>query len=117
MSAAKSLDVATVEAKIAEIIEKHIGVDRAAVLVGTPFVELSSDFDSLALLETQLVLEEEYKFEFDRKTGRTGKLPTNVHELAQLVIAQCAGSDAKQDKAKDLGPAGELDSAPTKTAT
>lgn len=73
--------------KSAEILERHLGVEKSQVICGTPFLELHSDFDSLTFTEVQLMLEDEYKFEFDRDAmQKGGKLPANALELAVLVV-------------------------------
>jgi acyl carrier protein len=82
-----SLKKSSVVNKIAELIGHHLGVDEKLVLDGIPFLELHSDFDSLTFIEIQLMLEEEYKFEFNRNAmDKGGKLPSNALELADVLI-------------------------------
>lgn len=77
---------AQVEAKIAAFIEQHMGVEMPQVLSGKPFLDLHPDFDSLVMVEISGMLEDNYgvRFEFE---GVDGRIPTNVHELADLVLA------------------------------
>jgi acyl carrier protein len=83
------LEAEVVRKKIAELIEQHMGIAATRVLEGTSFGELDKDFDSLALLEMQLLLEKEYEFEFDMQLhDKNAKLPSNVDELAEAVIHQ-----------------------------
>lgn len=75
-----------VEEKIAEFIEQHLGVEMPQVLSGKPFLDLHPDFDSLMMIEISGMLEDHYgvRFEFG---GVDGRIPSNVHELADLVLA------------------------------
>lgn len=78
-----------VEAKIAEFIEQHLGVEMPQVLSGKPFLDLHPDFDSLVMVEISGMLEDYYgaRFEFG---GVDGRIPSNIHELADLVLAALA---------------------------
>ncbi len=91
------IDFEHVKQTIARLIEQHMDVAASNVLADTPFLELHKDFDSLTMLELQLLLEKEYDMEFDNDAhNRNEKLPANVTELARVVITQHDAYRAKQ---------------------
>ena len=75
--------------QIASLLQEHMDIDPVLVLQDTLFTELHKDFDSLALLELQLLLEKEFEMEFDG-LDRTAKMPTNVSEMADALIREHA---------------------------
>jgi acyl carrier protein len=76
---------------IARLIEEHMGIDAVRVLEDIPFAELHKDFDSLTMLELQLLLEKEYGVEFDLESGPgQHSVPKNATELAEAILSQCA---------------------------
>jgi acyl carrier protein len=98
------VDLVTVELareKIAEAIEKQVGVAKDEVLKGSPFLELHHDFDSLTFIEIQLMIEEEFKFEFDRDSfGNGSSVPQNVNELAEAVVKHYQWFNEKKANAR-----------------
>lgn len=88
MTAIPSQD--SVRHRIAELLEAELGVSSTALLADTPFNEIDSKFDSLALLEVQFLLEDEYKIEFPAiQPGDV--LPANVSDLAAIVVERMNG--------------------------
>jgi len=89
---------------ITRLLEEYMGVEATTVLQDTPFVELHKEFDSLSMLELQLLLEKAHDMEFDSGAqGQNGKLPTNVTELAEVLVKQHAVYHAR--KARKLAQA------------
>lgn len=64
-AAAKSLELQSVRQQIAELIHGSMGIAVDKVLEDIPFVDLHKEFDSLAMLELQFLLEKEYGFDFE----------------------------------------------------
>jgi len=92
-----SLTTDEVKQIIANIHLKQMNVSIEKTLSNTPFIDLHKDFDSLAMMELQLLLEEELHFELDFKLHQPGvSLPTNVSELALEVLRQHAACIATQ---------------------
>jgi acyl carrier protein len=74
---------------IVRLIQKQVDVPAATVLVDTPLRELHPEFDSLAMIELQLLLEKEYEIELTFGTNSTvDEFPNNVTELANQVAIQ-----------------------------
>lgn len=93
----EDIDFQQARQTIARLIEVHMGVPTDKVMADTPFLELHKDFDSLTMLELQLLLEKEYDMEFDNDAhSRQDKLPANVTELAQVLTVQHAAYRLKQ---------------------
>lgn len=88
-AAAKSLELQSVRKQIAEFIHGSMDIAVEKVLEDIPFGDLHKDFDSLAKLELQLLLEKEYGFEFEiGRHDRNAKVPNNATELAQELLRQ-----------------------------
>ena len=86
-----SLELESIRQKIAELIHDNLDITVEMVLEDTPFTELHKDFDSLTLLELQLLLEKEYGFEFQIDfQDKTAKMPRNATDLAIELIKQHA---------------------------
>jgi acyl carrier protein len=86
-----SIELQSVRQKIAELIHDNLDIPVDKVLEDTPFPELHKDFDSLTLLEVQLLLEKAYGFEFEINLhDKYSKLPNNATELALELIRQHA---------------------------
>ncbi len=64
-----------------------MGIAPQRLLSGEAFLEIDPNFDSLSMLEIQMLLEEEFGFELDFSRDQSN-LPMNVHELAQAVVDQ-----------------------------
>lgn len=75
-------------------------IDPALALQDTLFTELHKDFDSLSLLELQLLLEKEFDMEFDG-LDRTAQIPTNVSEMADALIREHTLYQQRQVKKKE----------------
>jgi len=96
------LDIQSVRQKIAELIHDFMDIPVENVLEDTPFTELHKDFDSLTMLEVQLLLEKEYGFEFEIDMhNKNAKLPSNATELAQELIKQHSQYLLKQQAKTD----------------
>jgi acyl carrier protein len=66
-----------------------MGIEPHRTLSDTPFMDLHDEFDSLSMMELQLLLEEKLHFELDFKMhSKHTVLPTNVTEMAQEVLRQ-----------------------------
>ena len=89
----------TVRIQIASLLKEHMDIDPALALQDTAFTELHKDFDSLSLLELQLLLEKEFDMEFDG-LDRTAKMPTNVSEMADALLREHALYQQRQAKKK-----------------
>jgi acyl carrier protein len=86
-----SMGLQSVRQKIAELIHDNLDITVDRVLEDIPFPELHKDFDSLAMLEVQMLLETAYGFEFETNLhDKNTKLPNNATELALEVIRQHA---------------------------
>lgn len=72
-------------------------IDPALALQDTVFSELHKDFDSLALLELQLLLEKEFCMEFDG-FDRNAKIPSNVSEMADALMREYEQYHLRQTK-------------------
>jgi acyl carrier protein len=93
------LDFEDVRRRIAALLLEHMDIDPGSALQDTVFSELHKDFDSLALLELQLLLEKEFSMEFDG-FDRNAKIPTNVSEMADALIREYDQYHLRQAKKK-----------------
>ena len=91
-----------VRIQIASLLKEHMDIDPVLALQDTVFSELHKDFDSLALLELQLLLEKEFDMEFDG-FDRNAKIPTNVSEMADALMREYEQYQLRQAK-KNLAP-------------
>lgn len=89
-----------VRVQIASLLKEHMDIDPALALQDTPFTQLHKDFDSLSLLELQLLLEKEFDMEFDG-LDRTAQMPTNVSEMADALIREHSRYQQLLAKRKD----------------
>ena len=92
-----ALDKENVRTRIATLLQEHMDIDPTLALQDTLFNELHKDFDSLALLELQLLLEKEFDMEFDG-FDRNAKIPTNVSEMADALIREYEQYHLRQAK-------------------
>jgi acyl carrier protein len=92
-----TLDKDYVRIRIAALLEEHMDINPTSALEDTAFTELHKDFDSLALLELQLLLEKEFSMEFDG-FDRTAKIPTNLTEMADALIREYEQYQLRQAK-------------------
>lgn len=72
--------------KLGTMIEEQMGI-AVARKEDVPLVELHENFDSLAFMELQLLLEEHYGFEL-KLDALAQALPTTVREFSQEVVRQ-----------------------------
>ena len=82
-----TLEKSEVRIRIAMLLKEHMGIDQEIALQDTVFTVLHKDFDLLAYLELQLLLEKEFGMEFDG-IDRNEKLPTNVSQMADALIRE-----------------------------
>lgn len=95
-----TINHASVCQTIAKILERQLGVSPEHALSGARFDELDSAFDSLAFVEMQVLLEDEYGVRFDEALAEhADKMPTNVLELADILLPLIAASRAVQSGA------------------
>ncbi len=81
------IELEEVRQTIARLIQKQVDIPVAKVLADTPFRELHSDFDSLALMELQLLLEKEYATDLSFGQGALFEdFPENATGLARSII-------------------------------
>lgn len=90
-------DKEDVRTRIAALLQEHMDIDPVLALQDTVFSELHKDFDSLALLELQLLLEKEFDMEFDG-FDRNAKIPTNVSEMADALMREYEQYHLRQAK-------------------
>jgi acyl carrier protein len=92
-----------VRTRIAALLQEHMDIDPDLALLDTLFTDLHKDFDSLSLLELQLLLEKEFDMEFDGM-DHTAQLPTNVSEMADALIREHSLYQQRQDKKQVAQP-------------
>ena len=92
-----TLNKEDVRTRIASLLKEHMDIDPVLALQDTVFRELHKDFDSLALLELQLLLEKEFDMEFDG-FDRNAKIPTNVSEMADALMREYEQYQLRQAK-------------------
>lgn len=86
------IELDEVRQTIARLIQKQVDIPIAKVLDDTPFRELHPDYDSLTLMELQLLLEKEYATEFSFEQGASfDDFPENATGLARLIIFSLSG--------------------------
>ncbi len=90
--------------EIASLLQQHLGVDRDRALSGLAFTQLHPGFDSLDLLELQLLLEKQLGFELEPPAGNS-PWPSSLEELAQEVLRQSQARGGKQDESLQLATA------------
>lgn len=89
LASAKLLELQAVRQQIAELIHGSMDIAVDKVLEDIPFAELHKDFDSLAMLELQFLLEKEYGFEFEIDPhDKTARACSNTTELALELLRQ-----------------------------
>jgi acyl carrier protein len=80
-----------------------MGIEQHRTLADTSFMDLHEEFDSLSMMELQLLLEDKLHFELDFKMhSKLTVLPTNATELAHEVLRQHSAHIA------ELGAKGKL---------
>lgn len=81
--------VPTAEA-IKELVVRAIsdqkGFPADALLSGRSFKELDQQFDSLSMLEIQLIIEEAFGIELEGQWQNLEEFPDNLEELVQLIF-------------------------------
>lgn len=81
------IELEEVRQTIARLVQKQVDVPVENVLDDTPFRELHSAFDSLALMELQLLLEKEYATEFSfGQSDSFEDFPENTTGLARAIL-------------------------------
>ena len=88
-----------VEDSIVRVLQKTMGMDAQALRSGASFTSLDSHFDSLAVTELMISLEEEYDVEFDqRHMMGNRKMPDTLSELATAVHGALMASLSSQQE-------------------
>ncbi len=86
-----TLALEDVRQTIAAILKSQMDIEPHRTLSDTPFMDLHNEFDSLSMMELQLLLEEKLHFELDFKMhSKLTVLPTNATEMAHEVLRQHA---------------------------
>ena len=89
LASAKLLELQSVRQQIAELIHGSMDIAVDKVLEDIPFADLHKDFDSLAMLELQFLLEKEYGFEFEIDPhDKNARVSSNATELAGKLLRQ-----------------------------
>lgn len=77
-----------VRRKVASLLFNRMGIPEEKSLRDIPLKDLCPDFDSLSLLEIQLLLEKEYEFEFPIDSPPPkALLRSTTRELVNMVLA------------------------------
>jgi acyl carrier protein len=101
-----TLSLDEVRQAIAEILKMQMDIEPHRSLADTPFMALHDEFDSLSMMELQLLLEEKLHFELDFKMhSKLTVLPTNVTELSQEVLRQYSAHMAQLRPTSETQPA------------
>ncbi len=74
--------------RIAVLVSEYMDVDLALVLSGQNFNTLIENFDSLAMVEIQLLVEKQYGFDLDFEDMDKHAFPANIDELAKEFLQQ-----------------------------
>jgi acyl carrier protein len=78
-----------VRERIAALLLEHMDIPTERTLSDVRLMELAPNFDSLAFLESLILIDEAFGFDFDINVADPKvKLPTTVTELAQEVLIQ-----------------------------
>lgn len=85
------ITIADVESSIAEIMQRTQGMSPQRLLDGEEFLALDKNFDSLSMVEVQLLIEESFNIEFDQKAfSDAAKMPRTLQQLARIVLEELA---------------------------
>jgi len=76
------LTIDEVKNQMATLVSEYMGIDRELVLSGKKFDTLIEHFDSLAMVEIQLLLEKHYDVELNFEGVDKEAFPTDIDELA-----------------------------------
>lgn len=90
----RALTVTEVRAPLAALMADRMKLGQAALLANVPFSDLSSHFDSLSLLEAQLLVEQAFGFELAWPSRPDASLPATLDDLAAVVVRQHHGKAA-----------------------
>lgn len=82
---AGALTLSVIRSTLVDIASRRYGMDPDGLLAGRPFTELCESFDSLALLDLQLLLDKALGIDLDPPGP---PWPTNLHTLAEAVLRQ-----------------------------
>jgi len=91
-----SITLSHVEDSIIRILQKTMGMDDEALRSGASLVSIDGSFDSLAITELMISLEEEFDVEFDQSMiNAKDRMSANLSELAGLVHDALMSSTVK----------------------
>jgi len=82
------LTIDEVKNQMATLVSEYMGIDRELVLSGKKFDTLIEHFDSLAMVEIQLLLEKHYDVELNFEGVDKEAFPTDIDELADGFLQQ-----------------------------
>ncbi len=83
------MTLSVVRERIATLFLEHMDIPMERTLSDVRLMELAPNFDSLAFLESLILIDEAFGFDFDINVADPNvKLPTTVTELAQEVLIQ-----------------------------
>ncbi len=83
-----ALELDEIKNRIAALVSEYMDVDLALVLSGQNFNTLIENFDSLAMVEIQLLVEKQYGFDLDFEDMDKHAFPANIDELAKEFLQQ-----------------------------
>lgn len=87
-----------VRRRVARLLFECMGIPEEKSLDDLPLERLDPNFDSLSLLEIQLLLEKDYQFEFQHESrARRLRLDSTVSELARQAIESMAHPPDRSD--------------------
>lgn len=92
------ITVADVESRIAEIMQRTQGMNPQRLLDGEDFLSLDKNFDSLSMVEVQLLIEETFHIEFDQKAfSDAAKMPRTLQQLALIVLGELSAGQSDNE--------------------
>ncbi|SDX27922.1 hypothetical protein SAMN04515617_102279 [Collimonas sp. OK242] len=97
-----------VKSQIAALVSEYMGVDQALILSGKKFDTLIENFDSLAMVEVQLLVEKHYGFDLDFEDTSMDAFPADIDELAEAFLLQYQKHRQKIELKKAKSQAAEL---------
>ncbi|AMP05327.1 acyl carrier protein [Collimonas pratensis] len=84
----QDLTLDEIKAQIASLVGEYMGINPELVLSGKNFDTLIEQFDSLAMVEIQLLVEKHYGFDLDFEDVDKNAFPANISELAEAFLMQ-----------------------------
>ncbi|MFK0380226.1 acyl carrier protein [Pandoraea sp. NPDC090278] len=76
-----------IRTKIANLVSETFGIDKEKIISDLNFIDIDGRFDSLAMLEMQIKIEEEFGVEFPSFSAGD-ELPSNLRDLSAIVFTE-----------------------------